>query len=93
MKQLEILDFSMNQLTGIIPQDVASLISVSNMNLSDNDFSSRILTSTQLQSLSPYDFLGKQNLYGPPLMATCPRDNTSSERVPSIGDEGDKDGG
>jgi hypothetical protein len=81
----------MNQLTGVIPQSMASLTFLSHLNLSYNNFSGRIPSSTQLQSFSALSFIGNHDLCGPPLTPSCIGDDTPPEPIPNVDDEGGED--
>ncbi|XP_076886203.1 receptor-like protein EIX1 [Bidens hawaiensis] len=52
MKSLISLDFSANELSGMIPQGVAALNFLSYLNLSHNNLSGQIPTGNQLQTLT-----------------------------------------
>jgi Leucine-rich repeat (LRR) protein len=92
IKLLESLDVSMNQLSGTIPTSMASLTFLSYLNLSYN-FSSRIPSSTQLQSFSELSFISNHDLCGRPLMRSCVGDDSPIEPTPNADDEGGEDGG
>ncbi|KAK2991179.1 hypothetical protein RJ640_002293 [Escallonia rubra] len=66
MKLLESLDFSRNQLSCEIRSSISSLTFLSYLNLSFNNLSGRIPTSTQLQSFNASCFIGNK-LCGPPI--------------------------
>ena len=83
----------MNNLTGVIPQSMANLTFLSYLNLSYNNFSSRIPSSTQLQSFSALSFIGNHGLCGPPLTPSCVGDDTPLELTPNVDDEGIQDSG
>ena len=71
MLHLESIDLSSNNLTGEIPQQLASLTFLSFLNLSDNMLSGSIPTGTQLQSFSKDSFDGNTGLCGLPLPISC----------------------
>ncbi|KAH1046544.1 hypothetical protein J1N35_037328 [Gossypium stocksii] len=66
MRSLESLDFSVNKLSGSIPESMSYLTFLSHLNLSFNNFSGIIPSSTQLQSFDPSSYNGN-HLYGLPL--------------------------
>ena len=57
---------------------MAALHCLGFLNLSYNEFSRRILTSTQIQSFDSDKFIGNLGLCGPPLIGKCPKDVTSN---------------
>nr|KAJ0217078.1 hypothetical protein LSAT_V11C300107930 [Lactuca sativa] len=72
MTQLFSLHLSRNELTGVIPQSMAALNFLSHLNLSHNNFSGRIPTGNQLQTLiDPSIYAGNEDLFGPPLPKNC----------------------
>ena len=70
MRSLESIDFSVNQLSGQIPQSMSSLTFLSRVNLSNNNLSGKIPSSTQRQSLNASCFIGNK-LCGAPLIENC----------------------
>ncbi|KAE8124937.1 hypothetical protein FH972_019776 [Carpinus fangiana] len=97
---LQIIDLAHNKLSGlilqcfgIIHQTMASLTFLSHLNLSYNNFSSKISSSTQIQSFSAMNFIGNHDLCGPPLTPSCVGDDTTLEPSPNADDEGGEDGG
>ncbi|XP_058207482.1 receptor-like protein EIX2 [Rhododendron vialii] len=71
MRQLESLDLSLNQLSGVIPPSMSSLTFLSHLNLSFNNLTGSIPSSTQLQTMNESGFYGN-NLCGPPLTSCNP---------------------
>ncbi|KAF8412262.1 hypothetical protein HHK36_000223 [Tetracentron sinense] len=87
------MDLSGNSLSGVIPEELTSVIpqsmsnlTLSHFNLSYNSLSGRIPSSTQIQSLNADSFIGNPELCGPPLTKNCAGDE--SEML----DDGGKDG-
>ena len=70
MGSLESIDFSVNLLSGQIPQSMSSLTFLSHLNLSNNNLSGKIPLSTQLQSLRASYFIGNK-LCGAALIEKC----------------------
>ncbi|GLT54444.1 hypothetical protein SLA2020_276430 [Shorea laevis] len=91
MTILESFDVSMNQLTGVIPQSMASLTFLSHLNISYNNLYGRIPSGTQFQSFSALSFIGNYDLCGPPLTPSCIGDDTIPGPIPNVDDEGDED--
>ncbi|XP_062018410.1 tyrosine-sulfated glycopeptide receptor 1-like [Rosa rugosa] len=71
LKNLEILDLSMNHLSGKIHLSLASLNFLSSFNVSYNNLEGQIPTSTQLQSFNASAFEGNPKLCGAPLSNEC----------------------
>ncbi|CAN0863424.1 Receptor-like protein EIX2 [Linum grandiflorum] len=65
----------LNYLFGAIPPGMASLTFLNHLNLSYNNLSGRIPSSTQLQSFASSSFIGNKGLCGSPLNASCSRMN------------------
>ncbi|GKV30609.1 hypothetical protein SLEP1_g39403 [Rubroshorea leprosula] len=61
-------------LSGWLPSSMSKFNFLSFLDLSYNNFSGRIPSSTQLQSLPTSAFVGNPALCGPPLPQTCPTD-------------------
>ncbi|KAH7853726.1 hypothetical protein Vadar_006007 [Vaccinium darrowii] len=66
-------------LSGIIPQSISELNSLSHLNLSYNNLSGRIPTGNQLRTLDDpsSSYLGNSELCGVPLSRNCPSDEKS----------------
>ena len=88
MRALESVDLSMNQLSGKIPQTMASLSFLSYLNLSHNNLTGTIPRGTQLQSLDASSF-ARNHLCGPPLTKKC---NDGAAVNSSNGNVGETDG-
>lgn len=72
MKSLNSLDFSGNELTGMIPPSMAALNFLSYLNLSHNFLSGQIPTGNQLQTLNdPSIYADNRDLCGAPLPKNC----------------------
>ncbi|GAB2210308.1 hypothetical protein Droror1_Dr00015572 [Drosera rotundifolia] len=72
MRTLESLDLSNNHLSGIIPQSISDLSSLSYLNLSYNNLQGEIPTGSQLQTfIDPSIYIGNQGLCGEPLPKKC----------------------
>ncbi|GJX75706.1 putative leucine-rich repeat protein [Tanacetum coccineum] len=84
---LESLDLSVNRLNGKIPMGLSRLASLSLLNVSYNNLIGEIPTSTQLQSMSKYNFIGNA-LCGAPL-SSCQQTSVDSEEVNNKSDESD----
>ena len=67
---------------------MSSLTFLSYLNLSYNNLSGEIPTSTQLQSMEASSFIGNQ-LCGPPLTSRCKADNKTTQ---GAGDANNEDG-
>ncbi|GAY52207.1 hypothetical protein CUMW_140140 [Citrus unshiu] len=76
MRSLESIDFSINHLSGGIPQSMSSLTFLSHLNLSNNNLTGKIPSSTQLQSFDASSFVGN-DLCGAPLPRNCTDRNVS----------------
>ncbi|KAH9803412.1 hypothetical protein KPL71_001753 [Citrus sinensis] len=70
MRSLESIDFSLNQLSGEIPQSMSSLKFLNHLNLSNNNLTGKIPSSTQLQSFDASSFSGN-DLCRAPLSGNC----------------------
>jgi hypothetical protein len=68
---MEALDLSSNELSGVIPQELASLHFLTTLNLSYNRLVGRIPESTQFSTFLNNSFLGNDGLCGPPLSKGC----------------------
>ena len=71
MRQLESLDLSSNELSGEIPEELASLNFLSTLNLSYNKLAGRMPESSQFSIFSRSSFLGNTSLCGPPVSKQC----------------------
>ena len=83
---------SRNQLSGEIPTGLASLTFLSVLDLSSNNFSGKIPTSTQLQSFSASMFAGNHALCGLPLPNKCPGEDESASVTDHWKDEANEEG-
>ncbi|KAH7853373.1 hypothetical protein Vadar_001689 [Vaccinium darrowii] len=90
MRHLESVDFSLNQLSGVIPSSMSSLSLLSHLNLSYNNLTGTIPSSTQLQSMTESSFLGNK-LCGPPL-PTCKLNKTVPPNVVPNGSDEEGEG-
>ncbi|KAJ1687089.1 hypothetical protein LUZ63_018479 [Rhynchospora breviuscula] len=72
MKSLESLDFSFNKLAGPIPESLSKLTKLSHLNLSYNNFSGKVPTGRQLDTLNDSSiYVGNLYLCGPPTERKC----------------------
>jgi len=85
MKNLESLDFSVNNFLGEIPQDLSSLSFLSYLNLSFNNLTGQILSGTQMQGFNI--LISNRDLCGPPLTKNCLRNVKPKDTVPTHEDE------
>nr|XP_011462204.1 PREDICTED: receptor-like protein 2 [Fragaria vesca subsp. vesca] len=76
---MQILDLSMNQLSGNIPASFTSLHFLSKFNVSYNNLEGPIPSSTQLQSFDASAFEGNLKLCGDPLPNKCKRTEGTDE--------------
>ncbi|MFQ6664496.1 hypothetical protein Gotur_031581 [Gossypium turneri] len=70
MELMESLDLSMNRLNGEIPPSFSKLNFLNHFNVSYNNLTGQIPTSTQLQSIESLSDVGN-HLCGPPLTKNC----------------------
>lgn len=75
MRSLESIDFSINQLSGEIPESMSSLF-LSHLNLSNNNLTGKIPSRSQLQSFHASSFVGN-DLSGAPLPKNSTDQNVS----------------
>ncbi|GJY72649.1 leucine-rich repeat protein [Tanacetum coccineum] len=72
MKALVSCDLSLNKLYGELPMSLSSLSLLSSFNVSYNNLTGRVPSSTQLQSFNETSFFGNK-LCGDPLVEQCAR--------------------
>ena len=89
MKELESINLSRNHLSGKILPSVSNLTFLSYLDLSYNNFSSRIPSSTQLQSFDALSYVGSPQLCGDPLSKNCTIEEESLKRSPTGSAEDD----
>ncbi|KAJ4769211.1 hypothetical protein LUZ62_053468 [Rhynchospora pubera] len=77
MTSLEILDLSINHLSGNIPQSMSHLTFLDTLNLSHNNLTGQIPSGSQLQTFSPSVFSNNDGLCGFPLPNNCSTNNSS----------------
>jgi hypothetical protein len=75
------LDLSSNELTGVIPQGLASLDFLGMLNLSDNNLEGRIPGSPHFLGFSNSSFVRNDGLCGPPLSKKCSNATTPNTTV------------
>ena len=82
------LDLSKNQLFGPIPQGLSNLSYLTRLNFSFNDFSGRIPTGNQLQTLHDSSiYTGNPQLCGAPSLTQC----SDSRGTPAPSQENEKE--
>jgi len=83
LQSLKSFDLSNNQLSGKIPWDLSNLTSLSYINLSYNNLTSRIPSGHQLDTVNIDDpasmYIGNPGLCGHPLPKQCPGDQPNVE--------------
>ncbi|MBA0771187.1 hypothetical protein Gotri_019691, partial [Gossypium trilobum] len=85
MELMESLDLSMNRLNSEIPPSFSNLNFLNHFNVSYNNLTGHIPTSTQLQSFENLSYVGN-HLCGPPLTKNC-----TSKNIPTdVGNKGRK---
>ena len=89
MKELESINLSRNHLSGKILPSVSNLTFLSYLDLSYNNFSSRIPSSTQLQFFDALSYVGSPQLCGDPLPKNCTIEEESLKRSPTGSAEDD----
>ena len=85
MRSLESLDFSSNQLTGIIPRQLTSLTFLSTLNLSENLLTGAIPHGSQFDTFNNDSFMGNLDLCGVPLTKKCKDDELPTQEVDDVG--------
>ncbi|CAN4111214.1 unnamed protein product [Withania somnifera] len=78
MRTLEALDLSLNQLTGNIPVELASLTFLAVLNLSYNHLVGRIPHSNQFNTFPNDSYFGNSELCGFPLSNECGQHKSAS---------------
>ncbi|KAK7279872.1 hypothetical protein RJT34_24931 [Clitoria ternatea] len=91
LKQLESIDLSNNRLSGEISQSMSTLSFLAVLNLSFNNFMGKIPLGTQLQRFTNLSYIGKPQLYGPPLTRNCRHDETTDNTKPMTEDSDNVD--
>ncbi|GMN50696.1 hypothetical protein TIFTF001_019837 [Ficus carica] len=82
-----------NNLGGQIPSSLTVIDRLSTLDLSNNNLSRKIPTSTQLQSFANTSYVGNPELCGPPLPNKCPGDQEAvPEQTASVTTTEDADG-
>ncbi|GJV33118.1 reverse transcriptase domain-containing protein [Tanacetum coccineum] len=74
MTELLTLNLSRNMFSGKIPSSMSDMHSLNDLDVSFNNLSGRVPTSTQLQSFEPKRFTGNAGLCGLPTTKKCPED-------------------
>ncbi|KAM7503322.1 hypothetical protein LguiB_002226 [Lonicera macranthoides] len=82
MTSLQSLDLSRNRFSGEIPSSMSNLNFLSFLDLAHNNLAGRIPLGTQLQSFNASQYVGNDELCGPPLTPKCPGDGETP--VPPI---------
>ncbi|PWA69903.1 leucine-rich repeat domain, L domain-like protein [Artemisia annua] len=88
MAELLTLNLSRNMFSGEMPSSMSEMHSLNDLDVSFNNLSGRVPSSTQLQSFPPERFTGNVGLCGLPTAKKCLEDEDLG--VPHVGDsEGD----
>ncbi|PWA39277.1 leucine-rich repeat domain, L domain-like protein [Artemisia annua] len=88
MAELLTLNLSRNMFSGEMPSSMSEMHSLNDLDVSFNNLSGRVPSSTQLQSFPPERFTGNVGLCGLPTAKKCLEDEDLG--VPPVGDsEGD----
>ncbi|PWA34516.1 leucine-rich repeat domain, L domain-like protein [Artemisia annua] len=74
MTELLTLNLSRNMFSGKIPPSMSDMHSLNDLDVSFNNLSGRVPSSTQLQSFEPARFTGNAGLCGLPTIKKCPGD-------------------
>ncbi|GKB21518.1 leucine-rich repeat domain, L domain-like protein [Tanacetum coccineum] len=74
MTELLTLNLSRNMLFGEMPSSMSDMHSLNDLDVSFNNLSGRVPSSTQLQSFEPTRFTGNAGLCGLPTTKKCPED-------------------
>ncbi|XP_024630877.1 receptor-like protein EIX1 [Medicago truncatula] len=95
LTKLQVLDLSLNNISGRIPtcripSSIARIDRLAMLDLSNNQLCGNIPIGTQLQSFNASSFEGNSNLCGEPLDRKCPEEDPSKHQVPTT-DAGDDD--
>ncbi|KAJ4769212.1 hypothetical protein LUZ62_053469 [Rhynchospora pubera] len=77
MTSLEVLDLSMNHLSGTIPSSISQLTYLNMLNLSHNKLTGQIPPGSQIQTFIPSAFSDNDGLCGFPLPNNCSTQNNS----------------